>query len=164
MYAALTAILGPATRLSPYIRCRLDVRQPGNAVSTEVDDPGRFGGVALAILRANLRLIFAVAALVLLYALAGFFLVPRVVRSQLESFVTDELHQQVTLGEVHFNPFVFDTQPDLTQLDTLARARAQAVQGAILANTEVEPQRVFVTTDRPAAVNADVIRMELKLE
>jgi hypothetical protein len=55
-------------------------------------------------------------------------------------------------------------QPDLTQLDTLARARAQAVQGAILANADVDPQRVFVTTDRPAALNADAIRMELKLE
>lgn len=91
------------------------------ALSTQTDNPGRdssahggsatiarFGGVALAILRAHVLLIGVIAALVLLYALAGFFLVPRVVRSQIESYAVEELHKQATVGEVHFNPFVFD--------------------------------------------------------
>ena len=56
-------------------------------------------------------------------------------------------------------------QPDQAQLDELARARAQAVQGALLTNTELDPQRVFITTDRKADVtSADKIRMEMKLE
>jgi hypothetical protein len=56
-------------------------------------------------------------------------------------------------------------QPDRPALDALARERAQAVQSALLANTEVPPDRVFITTDRAAAPTKEgAIRMELKLE
>jgi uncharacterized protein involved in outer membrane biogenesis len=56
-------------------------------------------------------------------------------------------------------------QPDQSALETLARQRAQAVQAAILANTDVPPQRVFITTDRSAALTNDgAVRMEMKLE
>lgn len=44
----------------------------------------------------------------LLYTLAGFFLVPYVARSQLNSFVTEELHRKISVGEIRFNPFLFD--------------------------------------------------------
>ena len=47
----------------------------------------------------------------------------------------------------------------------LARQRAQAVQSAILANTQIAPERVFITNERQASVAADgVVRMEMKLE
>ncbi|HEV8330056.1 MAG TPA: DUF748 domain-containing protein [Steroidobacteraceae bacterium] len=56
-------------------------------------------------------------------------------------------------------------QPDQSALETLGRQRAQAVQAAILANTDVAPERVFITTDRSAALTNDVgVRMEMKLE
>ncbi len=56
-------------------------------------------------------------------------------------------------------------QPDQAALDALARQRAQAVQSAILANTDVPPERVFITTDRSAALTNDgAVRMEMKLE
>jgi uncharacterized protein involved in outer membrane biogenesis len=56
-------------------------------------------------------------------------------------------------------------QPDQPALDALARQRAQAVQSAILANTAVPPERVFITTDRSAALtNGGEVRMEMKLE
>lgn len=56
-------------------------------------------------------------------------------------------------------------QPDQTALETLARQRAQAVQAAILANTAVTPERLFITTDRTASLASDGrVRMELKLE
>ena len=56
-------------------------------------------------------------------------------------------------------------QPDASALDTLSRQRAQAVQAAILANTDVPPERVFITTDRSAALTNDgAVRMEMKLE
>jgi hypothetical protein len=56
-------------------------------------------------------------------------------------------------------------QPDQPALEALARQRAQAVQAAILANTDVPPQRVFITTDRSAALtNNGEVRMEMKLE
>ena len=56
-------------------------------------------------------------------------------------------------------------RPDQPTLETLARQRAQAVQAAILGNTEVAPERVFITTDRGASIsNEGAVRMELKLE
>lgn len=56
-------------------------------------------------------------------------------------------------------------QPDQPALDALARQRAQAVQAAVLANTAVAPERLFITTDRSAALAGDGrVRMELKLE
>ncbi|MGH8188912.1 MAG: DUF748 domain-containing protein, partial [Steroidobacteraceae bacterium] len=47
--------------------------------------------------------------LLLLYALLGFFVVPWVARAQLESYVTEQLHRRVAVGEIRFNPFAFDT-------------------------------------------------------
>jgi uncharacterized protein involved in outer membrane biogenesis len=67
-----------------------------------------WGGVALAFLRAHLLIIGICAALLLTYTLAGFLLVPRIARSQLDSFVTQTLKQRVTLGELRFNPFTFE--------------------------------------------------------
>ena len=56
-------------------------------------------------------------------------------------------------------------RPDQPTLETLARQRAQAVQAAVLGNTEVAPERVFITTDRSAGLSSDgAVRMELKLE
>src|SRR6185503_20538482 len=56
-------------------------------------------------------------------------------------------------------------QPDQPTLEALARERAQAVQSAVLANTGVAPERVFITTDRSASLTNDgKVRMELKLE
>jgi Domain of Unknown Function (DUF748) len=55
-------------------------------------------------------------------------------------------------------------QPDQPTLEALARQRAQAVQSAVLANTGVAPERVFITTERGASLNAGRVRMELKLE
>ena len=58
-----------------------------------------------------------------------------------------------------------DLQPDQPTLETLARQRAQAVQAAVLANTAVAPERLFITTERTASLaNDGRVRMELKLE
>lgn len=45
----------------------------------------------------------------LLYTLAGFFLIPYIARTQIEKYVTQTLHRQVSIGEIRFNPFVLDT-------------------------------------------------------
>ena len=42
------------------------------------------------------------------YAAAGFFVVPRVARSQIETYVTETLHRRIALGEIRFNPFTFE--------------------------------------------------------
>jgi len=43
--------------------------------------------------------------LILLYTLAGFFLAPYLVKHQLTKFVQDDLHRQLTIDQVRFNPY-----------------------------------------------------------
>src|SRR5262245_42777070 len=61
-----------------------------------------------------------VAALALAYALAGFFLVPRVARTQIEAFVQESLQRRIAIGEIRFNPFTLAaeiTDLKLTEAD-----------------------------------------------
>jgi hypothetical protein len=50
----------------------------------------------------------ALALLVGLYALAGFWLAPKLVRSQASAFVSEKLGKSLTLGEIRTNPFTFE--------------------------------------------------------
>src|SRR5262245_30851125 len=68
----------------------------------------RAAGIVLTFLRLHVLALSIVAALVLLYTLAGFFLVPRIARSQIEDYVTGTLHRKISLGEMRFNPYTFD--------------------------------------------------------
>ena len=62
----------------------------------------------LALIKLHWIALCVVAGLLLLYTLAGFFLVPHIARSQIESHVTQTLHRKVSIGDIRFNPFVFD--------------------------------------------------------
>ncbi|MGH8203211.1 MAG: DUF748 domain-containing protein, partial [Steroidobacteraceae bacterium] len=42
------------------------------------------------------------------YAAAGFWLVPRILRSQAEAFASEKYGREVSLGEIRFNPFSFE--------------------------------------------------------
>jgi uncharacterized protein involved in outer membrane biogenesis/outer membrane protein OmpA-like peptidoglycan-associated protein len=64
--------------------------------------------VALSFLRGNAIAVSLVATAVLCYALAGFFLVPHVLRGQIEDYVSTTLQRKVSMGEIRFNPFKFD--------------------------------------------------------
>ena len=56
-------------------------------------------------------------------------------------------------------------EPDDAALTALARERARSVQDALLANTELNPERVFMTSERSgAAGEREKVRMEMKLE
>lgn len=50
-----------------------------------------------------------------------------------------------------------------TDLEALARARAAAVQDALLQSGEIEPERVFITRPAPATTEGDAVRLELAL-
>ncbi len=52
------------------------------------------------------------AAVLAAYAAAGFWLVPRILRSKVESFASETYGRNVTLGEIRFNPFTFELQVD----------------------------------------------------
>src|SRR5262249_48457462 len=79
---------------------RLDVLRPAGACAS----------VTTMILQPRTRwiLIGVCGLLVAGYAAAGFFVVPRVARSQIEAFVTETLHRKIELGEIRFNPFTFE--------------------------------------------------------
>lgn len=71
-------------------------------------------------LRAHRVLLGVLAGLVLLYALIGFFLVPRIARSEITSYVEQQLHSKVSIGQIQFNPFTLTArvnQFSLTEAD-----------------------------------------------
>ena len=54
------------------------------------------------------------------YAAAGFMLVPRLARSQIEAFVAGTLHRSIALGDLRFNPFTLEASIEglrLTEAD-----------------------------------------------
>jgi hypothetical protein len=56
-------------------------------------------------------------------------------------------------------------KPDDAALSSLARERARTVQDALLANSELNPERVFITSERNEGKPAgEQVRMEMKLE
>ncbi|HEU4484665.1 MAG TPA: DUF748 domain-containing protein, partial [Povalibacter sp.] len=65
--------------------------------------------ILLSMIRLHWIALCVAAGILLLYALAGFFLVPHIARSQIERYATETLHRKVSIGEIRFNPFVFDT-------------------------------------------------------
>ena len=58
-------------------------------------------------LRRRWRLLAALGLAVASYTLAGFFLVPWLVKSGIESYVRDDLKRVVTIGGLSFNPYTF---------------------------------------------------------
>lgn len=50
--------------------------------------------------------------LVAVYAAAGFWLVPKIIRSKAETFVTENYHRTLSIGEIRFNPFTFELGVD----------------------------------------------------
>jgi hypothetical protein len=54
--------------------------------------------------------------------------------------------------------------PDDAARDALALARARAVQAAVLSNTELKPERVFLVNQVSGGGSPGLVRMELKLE
>src|SRR5215831_6304960 len=65
---------------------------------------------AIGALRRRWRLLSVLGALLVLYTLAGFFLVPRLAKSEIESYVRDTLKRQVGVADISFNPFTFATE------------------------------------------------------
>src|SRR5262249_31584757 len=58
-------------------------------------------------LKRRWRLLTVFALSIVLYTLPGFLLVPYVAKSQIESYVRENLKRQVTIGSISFNPYSF---------------------------------------------------------
>jgi hypothetical protein len=79
----------------------------------------------------------------------------------LERAKTEPTAQSVWLEEA----LLAHLRPDDAALDGLARERARAVQDALLANPDLNPERVFITNEREGALaDSGLVRMEMKLE
>jgi uncharacterized protein involved in outer membrane biogenesis len=89
--------------------------------------------------------------LLLAYALAGFFLVPRVARSQIEAFVTDTLHRKIEIGDIRFNPF--------TLAVTITDLKLSEADGAPL----VAFQRLYVNAELASLWRRGVVLKEIDL-
>ncbi len=50
--------------------------------------------------------------LVAVYAAAGFWLVPKIVRAKADAFVSENYRRQLAIGEIRFNPFTFELGVD----------------------------------------------------
>jgi len=91
------------------------------------------------------------ATLLLVYALAGFFLVPRVARSQIEAFVAETLHRKIAIGGIAFNPF--------TLAATLTDVKLTEADGAPL----VAFQRLYVNAEIASLWRRGVVLKEIDL-
>ncbi|HEY4367546.1 MAG TPA: DUF748 domain-containing protein [Steroidobacteraceae bacterium] len=64
----------------------------------------------LTLVRLHWIALCVVAGLLVLYTLAGFFLVPYIARTQLTKYVTETLHRQISIGEIRFNPYTLEAR------------------------------------------------------
>src|SRR5262245_24627119 len=68
------------------------------------------GALRRALLRWWKRGVVVLGAAILLYALFGFFVVPRIIRSQISNQANTRLHRSVRMEDVRFNPFTLVTR------------------------------------------------------
>ena len=61
-------------------------------------------------LRRARNIVLVVVALVALYAVLGFFVLPSIARTQFETRLTEQLGRRATLGKVEFNPFTLQAR------------------------------------------------------
>lgn len=82
--------------------------------------PRAFLTLATAMVRLHWIALCVIAGLLLIYTLAGFFLVPYIARTQVTSYVTQTLHRHIALGDIRFNPYTLQAQIrdfELTEVD-----------------------------------------------
>jgi uncharacterized protein involved in outer membrane biogenesis len=127
----------------------------------------RVGRVGLVFLRVHVLVLSLIAGAILLYTLVGFLLVPRIARSQIEAFVTEELHKKIVLGELRFNPFAFDasvaglmlTEPDGRPLLAFQHLYVNAElaslwrRAVVLKEVELSAPDIRVVVAKDGAVN-----------
>ncbi len=69
-----------------------------------------------ALLKRHLRLLSVLGLLLLAYGLIGFLLVPRLIDKYATAYVHDDMHRQLRLGAVRFNPFTLTVEISKAQL------------------------------------------------
>ena len=102
--------------------------------------------------RRSHRILAGIAAILLVaYAIAGFYVVPRVARPQIEAFVTETLHRKIAIGDIAFNPF--------TLAVTITDLKLTEADGAPL----VAFQRLYVNAEIASLWRRGVVLKEIDL-
>jgi uncharacterized protein involved in outer membrane biogenesis len=101
------------------------------------------------------------------YAVAGFFVVPKVARSQIEDFVAQSLHRRIAIGEIRFNPFTLAadiaelklSEPDGAPLVSFRHLHVNAElaslwrRAVVLKEVELSAPDVEVIVERDGTLN-----------
>ena len=87
--------------------------------------------------RRIVRATIALVALTLIVAIAGFLVIPRVVKAKLEAYATAATGRKATLGNVEFNPFTLRGTP--TDFTLAHRASDQSFFRFDALDVEVSP-------------------------
>lgn len=121
----------------------------------------------MALIRLHWIALCVVAGVLLLYTLAGFFLVPYIARQQIENYVTQTLQRRVSIGEIRFNPFFFDTSvsnfrlseaddsPLVTFRHLYANVQLSSLwqQAAVLHEVQLSAPNIELIIEKDATVN-----------
>jgi Domain of Unknown Function (DUF748) len=120
--------------------------------------------------RRHIVAIGVVVALLLLYTLGGFLLVPYIARSKAIAYVQNDLHRQLTIGDLKFNPFTLALEIhdlNLAEADNSAiasfamlhvefNAMASIVHGAwTLADIKLDTPSVNVIINKDESLNLE---------
>jgi len=125
------------------------------------------------------------------YTALGFWLVPRMVRGNLQDLAREQYQRELQVGKITFNPFtlvlelrkqkgqelpyeaanveltkaLLASQPaSEAELGDLARARAEAIRVALLGSGEIDAKRVFVLGIKAVPAVGGKVRAELALK
>jgi uncharacterized protein involved in outer membrane biogenesis len=118
-------------------------------------------------LRSHATLLGVLLALLLLYALSGFVLLPRLARSALIGYVQRDLRRQLSVGAVSFNPFTFTLQirqfalneADDSPLASFALLRVSASASSLwhrawtLSEVRLEQPDIHLLIDKDGSLN-----------
>jgi uncharacterized protein involved in outer membrane biogenesis len=131
----------------------------------------------LAILALHRLALGIAAALIVVYALVGFFWVPHLLRTNAQEYVADELGRGLAVGKVSFNPFTFrlsvrdavlsekagDPIASFKQLIVNAELASIWQRAVVLKEVQLDAPDVNLIVERDASINlARLVRPRMR--
>jgi uncharacterized protein involved in outer membrane biogenesis len=140
----------------------------GVSLNTDVSDSNSVKAPGRPWVLAHARLLTTLLVLLVLYTLAGFFLVPRLARSAIVNYVQGTLGRHVSIGALRFNPFSYTVEIEkfaLAEADErpiasfdLLRIRASLMASLLnrawtLSEVRLEAPLVYARLERDGTLN-----------
>ena len=99
--------------------------------------------------------------LVAAYAAAGFWLAPKLIRSQAQEFASEKFGRSVEIGEIRFNPFTFELAIDRFSFPD-ADGKPLASFESLLVNLELSS--LWRAGAKPPGAGETKVKLELSLK